>query len=172
VSVYRAGKRVQLCDAHLNALYSEAKKTSRQAEETLKLKPIETGGRMASFDEEDIYCCAPDCRKGVALFYGTKPVCYEHAKVHESLAFDGEYRRRKIFVIEKPHRPVRTIEDKIADLAPTPDVLPDELPETIYEVNAAPVEEALVLQGEEEVQSFEPNNLLDRLKAGEFDLGE
>jgi hypothetical protein len=71
-------------------------------EKLLKVPPIETGARLPSMEESDIFCCAPDCPRPAGLFYGDKPVCHDHAKEHEYLAFDGVYRRRKVVMVERP----------------------------------------------------------------------
>lgn len=100
--MHRGGKVVGLCDHHLDHLLSENRKLVMQVEKAVKLPPIETGARTATFEEEDIYCCAPNCPKPAALFYGPKPVCHEHAPEREYLPFDGTYRKRKILVVERP----------------------------------------------------------------------
>ena len=100
--LHRGGKTVGLCDQHLDHLLSEHRKLVMTTEKALKIPPIETGARMAKPEEEDYYCCAPGCNHSAALFYGTKPVCHEHAKNHEYIPFDGTYRKRKIIVIERP----------------------------------------------------------------------
>lgn len=100
--LHRGGKIVGLCDNHLDHVLSENRKLVMATEKTLKIPSIETGARMASYEEQDIYCCAPGCNHSVALFYGSKPVCSEHAKEHEYVPFDGTYRKRKVLVIERP----------------------------------------------------------------------
>lgn len=100
--IHRGGKLVQLCDLHLDHILSENRQKTAMTEKLLKVPPIETGARLPSMEESDIFCCAPDCPRPAGLFYGDKPVCHDHAKEHEYLAFDGVYRRRKVVMVERP----------------------------------------------------------------------